>query len=146
MKIAPKAPRARLARLPLPVLSASLAVAALAVTGCGGGDDDGGPAPAGAKRAAPAAPSAKDAITVDIASFKFMPQTVKVKKGGAVTFVNKDKAPHTAQTELNPKTAVFDTGRLAKGQKKVVKAADAGRFEYFCAYHRFMEGTVEVVE
>ena len=146
MNIAPKAPRFRRARLPLPLLAASLAVAAVAVTGCGGGDDESGSAQTDAKPAAAAAPSAKAAITVDIASFKFRPETVKVKKGGTVTFVNKDKAPHTAQTGLNPKTAAFDTGRLAKGDKKVVKAADAGKFEYFCAYHRFMEGTVEVVE
>ncbi len=115
---------------------------ALAAVGCG--SDDAGSSPAGGAK--PAAPAVEEAITVDIASFKFKPDPIRVKKGGTVTFVNKDKAPHTAQTELNPKTAQFDTDRLEMGQKKAVKLEDAGSFEYFCAYHRFMEGTVEVVE
>ena len=115
---------------------------ALAMSGCGGGDGEQSAAGGGAS----AAPAARSAVTVDISSFKFMPDPIKIKAGGTVTFVNRDKAPHTAQTELNPKTAEFDTDRLEKGDKKAVKLKDAGRFEYFCAYHRFMEGAVEVVE
>jgi plastocyanin len=96
--------------------------------------------------AAPKAPPAKNAVTVNIADFKFKPPTVRVKAGGTVSFVNGDKAPHTAQTDSNPRTSEFDTGRLAKGDEKVVKLPEPGRFSYFCAYHRFMEGTVEVEE
>ena len=106
---------------------------------CGGdSSDDAG--------AAPKAPGAKHAVTVNIADFKFKPPTVRVKAGGTISFVNGDQAPHTAQTDLNPRTSEFDTGRLAKGDEKVVKVRDAGRFAYFCAYHRFMEGIVEVEE
>jgi plastocyanin len=86
------------------------------------------------------------AVTVDVADFKFKPAAVTVEAGGTITFANGDKAPHTAQTNLNPKAAEFDTGRLAKGEKKVVKLTHPGRFSYFCAYHRFMKGTVKVVE
>lgn len=99
-----------------------------------------------AEPATSAAPLAKRAVTVDIGDFKFKPETIKVKRGGTVTFVNTDKAPHTAQTDINPKTAEFDTGRLAKGEMKGVKLQETGSFSYFCAYHRFMEATVEVVE
>ncbi len=142
MRIAPRRLGSHGARPVLPALTGCLVLLALPVSGCGG--DDGGESAAGG--GASAAPAAKEAVTVDIASFKFMPGAIKVKAGGTVTFVNRDKAPHTAQTELNPKTAKFDTDRLEKGDKKAVKLKDAGRFEYFCAYHRFMEGTVEVVE
>jgi plastocyanin len=117
-----------------------LAVLALGLAGCGSaGEAD--PPPMGA-----AAPVAKRAVTVDIADFKFGPESIKVERGGTVTFVNMDKAPHTAETDVNAKTAEFDTGRLAKGQMKSVKLQETGRLAYFCAYHRFMEGTVEVVE
>jgi plastocyanin len=116
-----------------------LCLLALVATGCGGED------PPEKKAAAPEA-SAKRAATVNIESFKFGPRTVTVRTGGTVTFVNRDKAPHTAQTELNAKAAEFDTERLGKGARRTVELRNPGRFAYFCAYHRFMEGTVKVVE
>lgn len=119
-----------------------MALLALSAAGCGSDSSDDAPAKSDESGGA----AAKDAVTVNIASFKFMPDPIKVKAGGTVTFVNQDKAPHTAQTDLNPKAAEFDTKRLATGDKQAVKVAKAGKFEYFCVYHRFMEGTVEVVE
>ena len=70
--------------------------------------------------------------------FKFLPQTATVKAGGSITFVNRDKAPHTAETEG------FDTGRLDRGQSKRITFDRAGTYEYFCDFHRFMTATVEV--
>jgi len=70
---------------------------ALTVAGCGGDDGDGA-----AKKTTGTTPeksaggAAKDAVTVNIASFKFQPDPIN--------------------------------------------------FKYFCTFHRFMEGTVEVVE
>ncbi|MDQ4047938.1 MAG: plastocyanin/azurin family copper-binding protein [Actinomycetota bacterium] len=114
---------------------ASLALLPLLATGCGGGDSAGERSTGG-----------KRSVMVTIASFKFAPDPVKVRKGGTVTFANEDKAPHTAQTDLNPNAAEFDTKRLELGDENVVTLDKPGRFRYFCAYHRFMEGTVEVVE
>ena len=125
-------------------LTTCLLLLAIGAAGCGS-DDDAGPSAMGTSEPV-AAPAAKGAVTVDIADFKFKPPAIKVKRGGTVTFVNMDKAPHTAQTELNPKTAEFDTGRLTRRQMKGIKLPETGTFSYFCAYHRFMEGTVEVVE
>lgn len=81
-------------------------------------------------------------MTANIASFKFTPDPIRVKAGGTVTWVNQDRAPHTAETER----AGFDTKRLDLGEKKVVRLDRPGTYRYFCVYHRFMEGTVEVVE
>lgn len=120
---------------------AVLALLALPLAGCGGDDGDDSPA----KRVASSEKPARQAVTVNIASFKFKPDPIKVKAGATVTFANEDKAPHTAQTDLSSKEAEFDTGRLERGDEKAVKLQDPGRFEYFCAFHRFMEGTVEVV-
>jgi len=133
-------------RRSLPALAGCLALLALAVAGCGSDDKDGSARTSGAGTAEKSAGGpAKEAITVNIASFKFMPDPIKVKAGGTVTFINQDKAPHTAQTDSETK-AKFNTERLETGDKKTVKLGKSGKFEYFCVYHRFMEGTVEVEE
>lgn len=118
----------RRGRRSLPVALVCLALVALALAGCG----DGGS-------------SARSAVTVNIASFKFLSDPIKVKAGGEVTWVNQDKAPHTAETDKGAKGA-FETGRLDLGDKQAVKFDQAGKFSYYCIYHRFMTGTVEVVE
>ena len=116
---------------------ACLALVALPLAGCGDDDSgDGGSSVGG---------SAESAVTVNIASFKFLADPIKVKAGGEVTWVNQDKAPHTAETDEGARGA-FDTGRLDLGDKKAVKFDQAGKFSYYCIYHRFMTGTVEVVE
>ena len=122
-------------RAPLPATIACLALLPIVAAGCGGEEATGEPSA-----------GAKESVRVSIAKFKFQPDPVKVMKGGTVAFVNEDKAPHTGQTDLNPKAAEFDTGRLERGDEKAVKLDKPGRFQYFCVYHRFMEGTVEVVE
>lgn len=120
-------PRAIRRRPLLAALAACLALPA----GCGDDDDQ--------------AAAAKRSTTVDVASFRFMPDSIRVKAGGTVTWVHRDRAPHTAETEA--KTAGgFDTGRLDRGERETVRLDRPGTFRYFCVYHRFMEGTVEVVE
>ncbi len=127
----------RRGRRSLPAAFACLALVALPLAGCGDDDSgDGGSSGGG---------SAKPAVTVNIASFKFLPDPIKVKAGGEVNWVNQDKAPHTAETEKGA-TGAFNTGRLDLGDKKAVKLDQAGKFSYYCIYHRFMTGTVEVVE
>ena len=108
---------------------------ALALAGCGGDSEDEGTDAGAAK-----------AVTVDVRDFKFGPPAVTVSVGARVTFVNRDKAPHTAQTDLGSRSAEFDTGRLERGDRRSVTLRDPGRFGYFCALHPFMKGTVRVVE
>jgi plastocyanin len=79
-------------------------------------------------------------LTVDIASFKYAPPAAVVSKGATVSFVNKDKAPHTATAQ----DGSFDTKRLEKGQKGDVTLDEAGTFTYICEYHRFMEAKITV--
>ena len=105
---------------------------ALALAGCGG--DSGGEST-----------GAAEAATVAIRDFEFGPPAVTVKAGARITFVNRDKAPHTAQTDLGSRAAEFDTGRLERGDRRTVALRDPGRFSYFCALHPFMKGTVKVV-
>ena len=122
-------------------LSTSVALLLVAVpVGCGGDDEK--ESSGGGTSAAPAAKSSAKVAATD---FKFTPKAVTVKAGGSVTWTNTDKARHNAQTDDGAKGA-FDTGDLEKGDTKKVAFDQPGSFSYYCTYHRFMVGTVEVVQ
>jgi plastocyanin len=108
-----------------PVLVLSLVLAA-----CGGGSSNASHRPAGA-------PSR---VVIPIRGFKFTPAIVTVRVGGHVTFVNHDRADHTATG------ASFDTGSLHSGDGKTVELRKPGTFEYRCDFHPFMTGELSVVK
>jgi plastocyanin len=116
-------------------LASSLAVL---VAGCG----DAGKGSGAAVSRAPA----KSAATIDIASFKFVPASVTVRAGASVTWVNRDKAPHTAQNTGEKGPAEFNSGRLDTDQSKSVPFEKPGVYRYYCIYHRFMRASVTVVK
>lgn len=116
------------ARRPLAI--ASLALAALVPTGCGEDEEPGqGTSAAGART-----------TEVKIADFKYLPETITVSAGDTVTWRNSDDAPHTATAD----DETFDTGDLGRGEKDEVTFEKAGSFSYYCRFHAFMNGTVEV--
>jgi plastocyanin len=115
-------------RLPLAL------AAGLLLAGCGSSEK-----PSAAAKAAPAA--AKTA-TVAIKSFKYKPATVHVRAGGQVTWVNDDKAGHTATFTTGP--SKLDTDRLGKGDRAKLTFPKAGNYAYVCAFHAFMKGEVVV--
>lgn len=107
----------------------AVAVAALLfLGGCGGESESSADAP--------------DSAMADISGFAFQPDPIRVKAGATVTWRNVDKAPHTAETDGEG----FDTERLDTGESKSVTIEEPGTYRYFCVFHRFMTGTVEVVE
>ena len=126
---------------------AATAIGAAAIAGCGG--KDGGTKSTSSSSAqtttasSPATPSgpAKAAIDVSISNFTFLPPTVTVKKGGTITWTNKDSAEHTATASGS---APFDTGALQKGDSKGVTFSKPGTYAYVCSFHPFMKGTVVV--
>lgn len=113
-----------------------IAVAAVAVgfAGCGGGEKG------GSGKSAAAAKSVK----VEIASFKFAPATIKVAKGGSITWTNHDSAPHTATAQDDARREQFNTDTLKNGQSKSVTFDETGSYKYLCLFHPFMTGTVIV--
>ncbi len=120
--------------------------ASLLATGCGNGGD-GVATTTSSATPADAAGAAVKTASVQIASFKFLPATVTVASGGRVTWVNRDKAPHTAQNTGEPGAGgdgVFDTGRLTRGQHQSITFSKPGTYHYYCVYHRFMEANVIV--
>jgi len=80
------------------------------------------------------------AYTVEITGFKFVPETLTIKLGDTVRWVNVDAAPHTATAEDKS----WDSGRLNRQQSWVLTADKRGQFKYICRFHPIMKGTIIV--
>jgi plastocyanin len=77
---------------------------------------------------------------VDIADFKFVPQSVTITAGDTVTWTNRDAAAHSARVNGVGTTAV-----LTQGQSGSLTFTNAGQFPYDCGIHgAAMMGTVMV--
>ncbi|MBW3657360.1 MAG: cupredoxin domain-containing protein [Actinobacteria bacterium] len=142
---------------------ATVAVAALAVTACAdGGDETTAPTPGtetSAGTSTPADPAATDdagtttdgeateSAAVSIDDFAYNPASVTVAAGTEVTWTNEDPALHsvTAGTPEAPEPDVFDLDPIEDaGQTVSHTFEEPGTYDYFCRYHDFMLGTVEV--
>ncbi len=77
--------------------------------------------------------------TVAIDAFEFKPATLTVKRGDVVRWHNADPVPHTATAK-----GTFDSGSIAAGATWQYTAAKKGRFDYICAFHPTMKGTLVV--
>ena len=82
--------------------------------------------------------AASAAVAID--GFRFLPQSVTVNVGETVTWTDRDAAQHTATSP-----GAFDTGVLAMGQSRTIQMNTAGTFDYRCAIHGAMTGTVRVL-
>jgi cytochrome c oxidase subunit II len=80
----------------------------------------------------------------------YEPASLTVKKGDAIDVVNKDSSPHTVTsgTGLEDPNAgkMFDTSIInAAGSAQLATAdLEAGEYDYHCAVHPFMTGTLKV--
>jgi len=83
--------------------------------------------------------TASGAKNVSIVNFAFKPGTVKLKRGGRVTFANTANTAHTATH-----AGVFDTKRIQPGESETVKLERRGTFVYHCKIHPFMKGKIVV--
>jgi plastocyanin len=89
-------------------------------------------------------PTPVTSATVTIESFQFTPNNIKLKKGGKVTFINKDTTPHTVTPEMGSK--FVGTGRLANNESKTIVFDNVGVQNYFCEIHPSMMGQITVVD
>ena len=80
--------------------------------------------------------AADQAVTIQ--GFAFSPTTVTVNVGDSVTWTNDDGTTHTATG------SGFNTGDIAPGASDSVTFQSAGTFDYICAIHPQMAGTVRV--
>jgi plastocyanin len=116
---------------------------ALALTGCG---DDGD----GAANAQPT-PKATVVMTED----GYQPKRVRVEVGSRVTWVNRDAAAVTAQTDgvgffdynrtAHDRRNVFDLHTLQVGEAESVEFDTPGTYKYYSSFNTAMRGVIEVV-
>ena len=78
--------------------------------------------------------------TVVIDGVRFEPETLVVKVGDTVVWVNKDPFPHTATS----KAGRFDSHEIAAGKTWRFTPKKAGVFPYACTLHPSMKATLTV--
>ena len=130
----------------LRILAPLLAAAAFAA-GCGDGSSSttadsagyGYDKPAGEQKPPAAAPAQAGKTVVEISGSAFAPQSVDVKVGDTVTFVNKDEIAHTATAD-----GTFDSKTLEQGASFDFTATKAGKIDYVCSFHPGMTGTLNI--
>lgn len=94
----------------------------------------------GTETAPPAAEQPKfEVLTVEIKDMKFIPDSITVKKGDEVVFVNRDIVTHCVTEE---KTKAWTSGMIPAGESYVWKAT--GSAVYICAIHKVMKGKIVV--
>ncbi len=77
-----------------------------------------------------------------IDNFTFKPATLTVSPGMKVTWTNRDDVPHTATSTGKPRA--FDSGTLDTDDTYSHVFSKPGRYDYFCAVHPHMTGTIIV--
>ncbi len=81
--------------------------------------------------------------TVTIGDRVFQPAQTTITVGGTVTFQNGDSDEHTATSA--DAGGDIDSGVLSPGASHDETFPDAGTFEFLCAIHPDMRGTISVV-
>ena len=78
--------------------------------------------------------------TVVIQFFQFKPQTLEIKAGDQVQWVNHDMLEHTATASNN----AFDSKTIRPGGTWTWTAKAPGEYAYTCAFHPSMKGVIKV--
>ena len=78
---------------------------------------------------------------IEIKDFAFNPQTLTVKAGEKVTWINRDEEPHTIVSveKQFKKSTALDTD-----QEFTITAGAPGTYNYFCSVHPKMTGIIIV--
>lgn len=87
-------------------------------------------------------------MKVTITSSGFMPQTITVKAGESVTWVNGDNVSHQVNSAVHPTHQVYPplntVGELKAGESKSLMFPDVGSFKYHDHLNPSLIGTVVV--
>jgi len=78
---------------------------------------------------------------IEIKDFAFNPQTITIKAGEKVTWINRDEEPHTIVSveKQFKKSSALDTD-----QEFTITAGPPGTYTYYCSVHPKMTGTIVV--
>jgi plastocyanin len=130
-------------------LSTLLAVAALALAGCGGGGGGGGSTTGGGGSSTPAPATTGAAsgggggapVTVAMKNITFSPKSVSVKVGQKVDWTNDDSVAHNVTATSG---ASFRSSDFGQGGTFSYTPTKAGTIQYVCTIHPGMDGTIVV--
>lgn len=78
--------------------------------------------------------------TVTMDGSRFEPETLTVRPGDTVVWMNRDPFPHT----VTARSGAFDSGSIATGKSWRYKPKKSGVLPYFCSFHPTMKGTLRV--
>jgi len=84
--------------------------------------------------------SAADPNQVICRNSRFQPNTLTVKVGTTVTWINQDNFIHTVTSGTSPseKSGLFDSGDLSGGETFSFTFDQPGTYDYFCVPHYSM--------
>jgi plastocyanin len=84
------------------------------------------------------APFSTHIITIE--NVKFNPETLTVRRGDHIVWVNNDLFPHTATA----RNRSFDSGSIAAGASWTYVMKSAGQVDYVCTLHPTMKGHLSI--
>ena len=116
-------------------LTTLLAATALIAAGCGSDDEPASDADRG---------EAVSGQQVEMVDIEFQPETIRVRTGETITWVNKDAVQHdvvNVEEGEEPRSELFN-----EGQTYEWTPTEPGTYEYLCTIHPNMRGTVEVTD
>src|SRR5262245_38672372 len=77
--------------------------------------------------------------TVTIDGLRYQPESLTLRVGDSVVWVNQDPFPHTATS-----AGSFDSHTIDVGKSWTFKTTTAGNLSYACTFHPTMKGTLVV--
>ena len=105
--------------------------------------DAGDPVGAAGECSIPLSAIGANKVVVAMRNFAFFPDTVRVRPGTQVTWVNCETDIQDFHTSTSS-TGAWSSGALNRGEFFSRSFGTAGSFEYFCEPHPFMRGAVIV--
>jgi plastocyanin len=93
----------------------------------------------GASGAVPTTPAGHPQNQPYIDNYSFLPSTITITPGTRVTWTNRDQVKHT----ISATNAAF-SGLLSQGASASITFNSVATFNYFCAIHPTMRGTIVV--
>lgn len=118
----------------------TLSIAALALAGCTSSGSTATTATTATAATTAGGAGAKNEISIQGNAFN--PDSLTVKVGETVTWINNDSYAHT----VTAKTGEFDSGNMASGAEFSFTFDKEGTIDYICGIHTFMTGKIVVTK
>jgi YVTN family beta-propeller protein len=96
----------------------------------------------GSPNAAQSLPASQGENTVFIMSMAFKADSITVKAGQTITWVNQDAINHTVTDDQGG----WDSGPIAPGKSYSLTLTKPGQYTYHCSIHPFMTGKINVTQ